>query len=87
MFDSCTGCQYWFDPECHRFPPKDGYPVRCRGCGEYKAKEVIICPVEEKKEEKAEESPKESKWVCDYPGCGQVCQSALGLHSHKRKHK
>ena len=85
MFDSCTGCQYWFDPECHRFPPKDGYPLRCRGCGEYKEKEVIIRPAEEKKEESPKVESVESKWACEV--CGQVCKSALGLHAHKRQHK
>lgn len=84
MINSCDKCEFYAPPECKRYPPdRNGYPVTNRGCGEYR--DVIICPVEPKKEEKAEESPKVSKWTCDI--CGQECASALGLGAHKRKHR
>jgi hypothetical protein len=55
--DNCVACQFHVEPECRRYPPGErGFARVGAGawCGEFKEKEVVVCPVEEKvKEEKA----------------------------------
>lgn len=68
---SCVECLFYIEPECRRYPPGERGFVRVSGgswCGEFKAREVVVCPVEEKVkveevkvEEKAEVSEPEVK--------------------------
>ena len=53
---NCEKCFYYHERECRRFPPFHGFPVVAVSswCGEFKAKEIEICLVEEKSVKKEE---------------------------------
>ena len=63
----CATCHFYTELECRRYPPGERGFVRVGAgswCGEYKDREVIVCPVvEERKEEKAKVEEKASEPV------------------------